>query len=139
CLTSPDAAGEWQAKEVGTIDDPTKIPLPVDISINKDGTGLWVNTFMDGKTRYFDLSNPEQPKQTYERVTGKQVNMISQSWHGTRVYAPGQLGQGRRRQRPVRTRLPLGRQGPHPRVRGRLQQGEARTRAPHEARLQGDE
>src|SRR6185295_10135760 len=33
-LIKPDAAGEWQAKEVGTIDDPTKIPLPVDISIN---------------------------------------------------------------------------------------------------------
>jgi len=30
----------------------------VDISINKDGTGLWVNTFMDGKTPHFDLSNP---------------------------------------------------------------------------------
>ncbi|MGH7304896.1 MAG: selenium-binding protein, partial [Candidatus Rokuibacteriota bacterium] len=67
------------------------IPLPVDISINKDGTGLWVNTFMDGKTRYFDISNPEQPKQTYERVTGKQVNMISQSWDGTRVYITSSL------------------------------------------------
>ena len=33
-LIKPDAAGEWQAKEVGTIGDPTKIPLPVDISIN---------------------------------------------------------------------------------------------------------
>jgi methanethiol oxidase len=90
-LIKPDAAGEWQAKEVGTIDDPTKIPLPVDISINKDGTGLWVNTFMDGKTRYFDLSNPAEPRQTYERVTGKQANMISQSWDGTRVYVASSL------------------------------------------------
>jgi len=90
-LIKPDASGEWQAKEVAVIDDPTKIPLPVDISINKDGTGLWVNTFMDGKTRYFDLSNPEQPRQTYERVTGKQVNMISQSWDGTRVYIASSL------------------------------------------------
>src|SRR5262249_18882691 len=39
----------------------------------------------------FDLSNPEQPKQTYERVTGKQVNMISQSWDGTRVYIASSL------------------------------------------------
>ena len=46
---------------------------------------------MDGKTRYFDLSNPEQPKQTYERVNGKQVNMISQSWDGTRVYIASSL------------------------------------------------
>jgi selenium-binding protein 1 len=90
-LIKPDASGDWQAKEVAIIGDPTKIPLPVDISINKDGTGLWVNTFMDGKTRYFDLSNPEQPKQTYEKVTGKQVNMISQSWDGTRVYIASSL------------------------------------------------
>jgi methanethiol oxidase len=90
-LIKPDASGAWQAKEVGVIGDPAKIPLPVDISINKDGTGLWVNTFMDGKTRYFDLTNPEQPKQTYERVTGKQVNMISQSWDGSRVYIASSL------------------------------------------------
>jgi methanethiol oxidase len=90
-LIKADATGAWQAKDVAVIDDPTKIPLPVDISINKDGTGLWVNTFMDGKTRYFDLSNPEQPRQTYERVTGKQVNMISQSWDGTRVYIASSL------------------------------------------------
>ena len=82
---------EWVSKEVGVIGDPAKIPLPVDISITADGKGLWVNTFMDGKTRYFDLSNPEQPKQTYEKVTGKQVNMISQSWDGKRVYVSSSL------------------------------------------------
>jgi selenium-binding protein 1 len=82
---------EWVAKEVATIGDPSKIPLPVDISITADGKGLWVNTFMDGKTRYFDLTNPEQPKQTYEKVTGKQVNMISQSWDGKRVYISSSL------------------------------------------------
>jgi methanethiol oxidase len=83
--------GEWQAKEVGTIGDPAKIPLPVDISITRDGKGLWVNTFMDGTTRYFDLSTPEAPKQTYSKVTGKQVNMISQSWDGKRVYITSSL------------------------------------------------
>ena len=90
-LVKQDAKGEWLAKEVGTIGDPSKIPLPVDISITRDGKGLWVNTFMDGKTRYFDLTNPEQPKQTYEKVTGKQVNMISQSWDGKRVYITSSL------------------------------------------------
>jgi selenium-binding protein 1 len=90
-LVRPGAGGEWEAKEVATIGDPAKIPLPVDISIRNDGTGLWVNTFMDGKTRYFDLTNPEQPRQTYEKVTGKQVNMISQSWDGTRVYVSSSL------------------------------------------------
>ncbi len=90
-LVKPDAAGKWAAKEVGTIGDPSKIPLPVDISIRNDGKGLWVNTFMDGMTRYFDLTNPEAPKQTYALQTGKQVNMVSQSWDGTRVYITSSL------------------------------------------------
>ena len=90
-LIKPDAAGGWQAKEVATVGEPAKIPLPVDISITRDGKGLWVNTFMDGKTRYFDLSNPEAPTQTYEKVTGKQINMISQSWDGRRLYITSSL------------------------------------------------
>lgn len=90
-LVKQDKKGEWQAKDVATIGDPAKIPLPVDISIRRDGKGLWVNTFMDGKTRYFDLTNPDAPKQTYEKVTGKQVNMVSQSWDGKRVYVTSSL------------------------------------------------
>jgi selenium-binding protein 1 len=90
-LVRPTKDGKWEAKEVATIGDPSKIPLPVDISITADGKGLWVNTFMDGKTRYFDISNPEAPRQTYEKVTGKQVNMISQSWDGKRVYIASSL------------------------------------------------
>jgi len=90
-LIKPDSRGEWQAKEVATIGDPAKIPLPVDISITRDGKGLWVNTFMDGTTRYFDLGNPEAPKETYTKVTGKQVNMISQSWDGKRLYITSSL------------------------------------------------
>src|SRR3989441_7941714 len=46
---------------------------------------------MDGTTRYFDLSNPEAPKQTYEKVTGRQINMISQSWDGKRLYITSSL------------------------------------------------
>jgi len=90
-LIKQDAKGEWQALDVADIGDPSKIPLPVDISIAANGKGLWVNTFMDGKTRYFDLSDPEHPKQTYEKVTGKQVNMVSQSWDGKRVYVTSSL------------------------------------------------
>lgn len=90
-LVKKDAKGEWQAKEVGTIGDPAKIPLPVDISIAADAKSLWVNTFMDGTTRRFDLSNPEAPKQTYALHTGSQVNMISQSWDGKRVYVSSSL------------------------------------------------
>jgi selenium-binding protein 1 len=90
-LIKQDASGEWQGQAVADIGDPAKIPLPVDISIAADGKGLWVNTFMDGKTRYFDLSDPAKPVQTYEKVIGKQVNMISQSWDGKRVYLSSSL------------------------------------------------
>jgi selenium-binding protein 1 len=90
-LIKQDAKGQWQARDVADIGDPSKIPLPVDISIAANGKGLWVNTFMDGKTRYFDLSDPEHPKQTYEKVTGKQANMVSQSWDGKRVYITSSL------------------------------------------------
>ena len=90
-LVKQEANGKWISKEVATIGDPAKIPLPVDISITADGKGLWVNTFMDGKTRYFDLTNPEAPRQTYELVTGRQVNMVSQSWDGKRVYVTSSL------------------------------------------------
>ena len=135
----PRASG--RPRRSRTIGDPAKIPLPVDISITRDGKGLWVNTFMDGTTRYFDLSNPEAPKQTYEKVTGKQVNMISQSWDGKRVYITSSLlanwDKGGSRQRAVPARLRLGRQGAEADVRGGLHQGEARPRPPHEARRQG--
>ncbi len=90
-LIYEDDAGEWQAKAVGDIGDPSKVPLPVDISITADDNGLWVQTFMDGKTRFFDISDPFNPKQTYEHVIGSQVNMISQSWDGKRTYFTSSL------------------------------------------------
>lgn len=90
-LVRQDNGGQWQAKEVGSVGDPAQTPLPVDISITANGKGLWVNTFGDGKTRYFDLSDPEHPRQTYERTVGKQVNMISQSWDGRRLYITSSL------------------------------------------------
>jgi selenium-binding protein 1 len=81
-----DENEEWQAEDVADIGDPSKVPLPVDISITADDKGLWVQTFMDGKTRYFDITDPHHPKQTYEHKIGSQVNMISQSWDGKRAY-----------------------------------------------------
>jgi selenium-binding protein 1 len=90
-LIERDAHGRWQAKDVAAIGDPAKIPLPVDISITADAKGLWVNTFMDGTTHYFDLSDPHHPRQTYSKHTGSQVNMVSQSWDGRRVYITSSL------------------------------------------------
>ena len=80
------ADGKWQAKDVADIGDPSKIPLPVDISIAADGKSLWVNTFMDGDDAPLRPLNPEKPVQIYEKKTGSQVNMVSQSWDGKRVY-----------------------------------------------------
>ena len=81
-----DKKGAWQAREVADIGNPADIPLPVDISIMSDDSALWVNTFMDGKTRLFDLSDPMKPRQVYEKQIGSQVNMVSQSWDGKRAY-----------------------------------------------------
>jgi len=90
-LVKRDDQGRWQARDVASIGDPGKIPLPVDISITADAKGLWVNTFMDGTTHYFDLTDPEHPRETYSKHTGSQVNMVSQSWDGHRVYVTSSL------------------------------------------------
>lgn len=85
-LIYEDDKGEWQAEKVADVGDPSKIPLPVDISIASDDKTLWVNTFMDGTARLFDISDPHKPSMIYEKVIGPQVNMVSQSWDGKRVY-----------------------------------------------------
>jgi selenium-binding protein 1 len=90
-LIYEDDAGQWRAKAVADIGDPSKIPLPVDISLSADDSTLFVNTFMDGKARVFDVSDPHHPRQTYEKVIGKQLNMVSQSWDGHRVYFTSSL------------------------------------------------
>jgi methanethiol oxidase len=90
-LVFEDANGEWRAKEVADIGDPSKVPLPVDISIQSDDALLWVNTFMDGMTRAFDVSDPFHPKQVYEEKIGAQVNMVSSSWDGKRLYYTSSL------------------------------------------------
>lgn len=83
--------GTWKASNVADIGVPSDIPLPVDISISSDDSMLWVNTFMDGKTRGFDITDPHHPKQVYEKKIGAQVNMVSSSWDGKRLYYTGSL------------------------------------------------
>ncbi len=90
-LVYADVDGEWQAKAVADIGDPSKVPLPVDISISANDAQLFVDTFMDGKTRVFDIRDPHKPVQIYEREIGKQINMVSQSWDGRRVYFTSSL------------------------------------------------
>ena len=90
-LIYEDEAGEWQAKDVADIADASKIPLPVDISISADDNLLWVDTWNDGTTRVFDISDPFAPKETYTHKIGDQINMLSQSWDGQRVYFTSSL------------------------------------------------
>ncbi len=85
-LIYDDVEEGWTAKDVGTIGNPEDVPLPVAFSITADDRYLWINTFMDGKTRLFDVSDPFNAKLVKERVIGNQVNMVSQSWDGDRVY-----------------------------------------------------
>ena len=85
-LLNEKDTGEWQATNVANIGNPADIPLPVDISISSDDSMLWVNTFMDGKTRGFDITDPHNPKQVFEKKIGNQVNMVSSSWDGKRLY-----------------------------------------------------
>ncbi len=65
--------------------------LPVDISLSADDQTLFVDCFGDGKCRVFDVSNPHQPKQIYEKQIGRQLNMVSQSWDGKRLYFTSSL------------------------------------------------
>ena len=90
-LIHEDEQGAWQASDVADIGVPANLPFPVDISIMADDSALWVNTFMDGKTRLFDLSDPMKPKQIYEKQIGSQVNMVSLSWDGKRAYYTSSL------------------------------------------------
>lgn len=86
-----DPQGNWQAKAVADIGEPEKTPLPVDISIDSQDKRLWVTTFADGSAHLFDISNPFAPKEVYRTKIGAQVNMVSQSWDGERVYFSSSL------------------------------------------------
>jgi selenium-binding protein 1 len=90
-LIYEDAKGDWQAKAVSEVSEPSKIPLPVDISIESDDKVLWVTTFMNGKAQAFDISDPFHPKKIFEHTIGRQVNMVSSSWDGKRLYFTSSL------------------------------------------------
>jgi selenium-binding protein 1 len=90
-LVFADDRGEWQAKEVAPISDVKGGVLPVDISLSADDKTLFVDCFGDGKCRVFDVSDPQKPKQIYEKQIGRQVNMVSQSWDGKRLYFTSSL------------------------------------------------
>jgi methanethiol oxidase len=90
-LVYADDHGEWQAQEVAPVSDVKGGVLPVDISLSADDKTLFVCCFGDGKCRVFDVSDPHKPKQIYEKQIGRQVNMVSESWDGKRLYFTSSL------------------------------------------------
>ena len=90
-LAYEDDRGTWEAKKVADIGAQPGGVLPVDISLSADDRTLFVDCFGDGKCRVFDVSNPHQPKQIYEKKIGRQLNMVSQSWDGRRLYFTSSL------------------------------------------------
>ena len=90
-LISADKQGHWTAEAVADIGDAKLIPLPVDISISADDNLLWVDTWNDGKVHLYDISDPHHAKVILEQKIGEQLNMVSESWDGERVYFTSSL------------------------------------------------
>jgi selenium-binding protein 1 len=89
-LIFEDADGEWKSESVAQVGLDGGV-LPVDISLSADDQTLFVDSFGDGKCRVYDVSDPHHPKLTSEVTIGKQVNMVSQSWDGKRLYFTSSL------------------------------------------------
>ncbi len=83
--------GTFEAVELHDIGNPADVPLPVDISLSADDRYLFVDSFLDGMVRVFDVSTPRKPELILEKKIGSQVNMVSQSWDGKRVYFTSSL------------------------------------------------
>ncbi|WP_438481272.1 selenium-binding protein SBP56-related protein [Oleiharenicola lentus] len=81
----------WAAKEVAHIGPEGVSVGPSDISLSADDRLLFVNGFTDGKVHVFDVSDPHHPKKIYEKQIGRQLNMVSQSWDGKRLYFSSSL------------------------------------------------
>jgi selenium-binding protein 1 len=83
--------GTFEAVELGPVGDPASPQLPVDISLSADDRHLFVDSFLDGTVRIYDVSEPRNPRLAHERKIGSQLNMVSQSWDGKRVYFTSSL------------------------------------------------
>ena len=73
-----DDKGEWQAKEVAPISEVKGGVLPVDISLSADDKTLFVSCFGDGKCRVFNVSDPQKPKQIYEKQLDGEITTTNE-------------------------------------------------------------
>lgn len=85
------ADGTFKSTAVATIGDPKSIPLPADISLSADDRFLFVDSFNDGTCRVYDVSDPHRPRLVTQERIGSQLNMVSQTWDGERVYFTSSL------------------------------------------------
>jgi selenium-binding protein 1 len=83
--------GTFEAVDLAPIGDAAKAPLPVDISLSADDRHLFVSTFGDGNVHVFDVSDPRKPREVLTEKIGKQLNMVSESWDGRRLYFTSSL------------------------------------------------
>jgi selenium-binding protein 1 len=83
--------GTFAAVDLAPIGDAAKAPLPVDISLSADDRHLFVSTFGDGSVHVFDVSDPRKPREVLVQRIGGQVNMVSESWDGKRLYFTSSL------------------------------------------------
>jgi selenium-binding protein 1 len=84
--------GTFAASAIGDIGEPKQQPLlAVDVSLSADDRFLFVDTFMDGSCRVYDVSDPHHPKLVHTQKIGSQVNMVSETWDGQRVYFTSSL------------------------------------------------
>jgi len=79
--------GTWATKNIADIGE----NIPVDISLAPDDSKVYVNSFMDGTLRVYDVSNPFEGKLVEQVKLGEMANMVSESWDGKRIYATNSL------------------------------------------------
>lgn len=83
--------GSFVPADLAPVGDPKSPPLPVDMSLSADDRFLFISSFLDGTVRVFDVSDPRKPRVAHEQKIGQQLNMVSQSWDGKRVYFTSSL------------------------------------------------
>ena len=90
-LVEQQPDGTFKASDVGPVGDPKSPPLPVDVSLSADDRFLFVDSFLDGTCRVYDVSDPHRPKLVTQEKIGSQVNMVSETWDGERLYFTSSL------------------------------------------------
>jgi selenium-binding protein 1 len=91
-LIEQQADGTFSARAVADVGDPSKGPiLVVDVSLSADDRYLFVDSFIDGTCRIYDVADPRRPRLVHQRKIGAQLNMVSETWDGRRVYFTSSL------------------------------------------------